>query len=120
MSEELNQKKEALRLLWSFNQYFTSANGVDVPDRISVKRDEWRLLCDALCAAPSQPNQPASGAVVDRSEAVNLAYNTLHAHKYKSVTPMGVRTLCEAVLRMDAVLLSATPPAPTALNGGKP
>lgn len=48
---EIDGKREALRLMWAFNQYFTSANKVDVPERITVKRDEWRALRDALVTA---------------------------------------------------------------------
>jgi hypothetical protein len=33
-----------------FNRYFTSANGVDVPARVSVPRDEWRAVYAALSA----------------------------------------------------------------------
>lgn len=36
------------KLLADFNRYFTSSNGVDVPERVSVSRDEWRVLFEAL------------------------------------------------------------------------
>lgn len=53
--------REALRLIWDFNRYFTSSNGIDVPDRISVPRDEWRKVRDAVCAALSHPAQSEGG-----------------------------------------------------------
>ena len=56
---EIDGKREALRLMWAFNQYFTSANEVDVPERITVKRDEWRALRDAL-VTPLYTTPPAS------------------------------------------------------------
>ena len=39
-----------LKLAAEFNRYFTSSNGVDVPERVSVSRDEWRQLHAALQA----------------------------------------------------------------------
>lgn len=38
----------AQRLAKKFNSYFTSSNSVDVPDRVSVPRDEWRQLYAAI------------------------------------------------------------------------
>ena len=52
---EIDEKREALRLMWAFNQYFASANDVDVPERITVKRDEWRALRYAMVAALTSP-----------------------------------------------------------------
>lgn len=46
------------KLLADFNRYFTSGNDVDVPERVSVPRDEWRELHAAL----AQPAQPSSCA----------------------------------------------------------
>lgn len=43
------------KLLADFNRYFTSGNDVDVPERVSVPRDEWRELHAAL-AQPAQPS----------------------------------------------------------------
>lgn len=48
--------KEAIKLATEFNRYFTSMNGVDVPERVSVPRDEWRALFEALAAQPAQDN----------------------------------------------------------------
>lgn len=65
------------KLLADFNRYFTSANGVDVPERVSVSRDEWRVLFEALSqrgeavgsieetealAQPAPPEQPATAS----------------------------------------------------------
>ena len=41
---------KALKLAAEFDRYFTSFNGVDVPERVSVSRDEWRQLHAALQA----------------------------------------------------------------------
>lgn len=46
----------ALKLAAEFNRYFTSSNGVDVPERVSVSRDEWRRLHAAQQA--EQPDSP--------------------------------------------------------------
>lgn len=53
---------EAIKLAAEFNRYFTSANGVDVPAKVSVSRDEWRALFTAIQLAEAQ--QPATGAPV--------------------------------------------------------
>lgn len=39
---------EAMKLAAEFNRYFTSGNGVDVPAKVSVSRDEWRALFTAI------------------------------------------------------------------------
>lgn len=52
MSIELN------KLAAEFNRYFTSSNGVDVPAKVSVSRDEWRALFTAIQQAEAQ--QPAT------------------------------------------------------------
>ncbi len=57
MSIELN------KLAAEFNRYFTSANGVDVPAKVSVSRDEWRELFAAIQQAEAQ--QPATGVLDD-------------------------------------------------------
>lgn len=44
-----------LKLASEFNRYFTSSNGVDVPERVSVSRDEWRQLFAALSQQPTTP-----------------------------------------------------------------
>ena len=49
---------EAIKLAAEFNRYFTSANGVDVPAKVSVSRDEWRALFTAIQQAEAQ--QPAT------------------------------------------------------------
>lgn len=53
---------EAMKLAAEFNRYFTSANGVDVPAKVSVSRDEWRALFTAIQLAEAQ--QPATGEPV--------------------------------------------------------
>ena len=39
---------EAMKLAAEFSRYFTSGNGVDVPAKVSVSRDEWRALFAAI------------------------------------------------------------------------
>jgi hypothetical protein len=41
-------KDKALKLAVEFDKRFTSMNGIDVPERVSVPRDEWRALHDAI------------------------------------------------------------------------
>lgn len=57
---------EAMKLAAEFNRYFTSANGVDVPARVSVSRDEWRQLFAALS---QQPDNTSCKSVQKRLEA---------------------------------------------------
>ncbi len=58
--------KEAMKLATEFNRYFTSMNGVDVPERVLVSRDEWRELLAALAEqpAPSQYGSPELQAMI--------------------------------------------------------
>jgi hypothetical protein len=48
-------KDEALKLAAEFDKRFTSMNGVDVPERVSVPRDEWRALKQAIKQALAAP-----------------------------------------------------------------
>ena len=63
-------KDAALKLAAEFDKRFTSMNGIDVPERVSVPRDEWRALNaaikQALAAqpAPSQYGSPELQALV--------------------------------------------------------
>ena len=47
-----------LSALTEFNRYFTSANAVDVPARVSVSRDEWRQLHAAILAKLQATPEP--------------------------------------------------------------
>lgn len=47
---------KTMKLAADFNRYFTSSNGIDVPERVSVSRDEWRQLHAALQS--EQPDSP--------------------------------------------------------------
>lgn len=58
--------KDALRLAAEMNRYFTSANDIDVPARISIPRDEWRQLYAAMKDALEQPS--VSITVKDESQ----------------------------------------------------
>ena len=53
---------EAMKLAAEFNRYFTSANGAGVRAKVSVTRDEWRVLFNAIQQAEAQ--QPATGEPV--------------------------------------------------------
>lgn len=46
--------------LAEFNRYFTSANGVDVGERVSVPRDEWRSLYALLRASEGRVPEVAT------------------------------------------------------------
>jgi hypothetical protein len=37
-----------LKLIEEFDRYFTSSNGVDVPEKVSIPTKEWRVLRNAL------------------------------------------------------------------------
>jgi hypothetical protein len=56
MSQELKQLADG------FNRYFTSANSVDVGERVTVSRDEWRTLYAAL----ARTHQPEAAPQVVR------------------------------------------------------
>jgi hypothetical protein len=45
-----------MKLVAEFDKRFTSMNGVDVPEKVSVPRDEWRALRDAIVQSPAQPS----------------------------------------------------------------
>ncbi len=49
---------ELAEKLAEFNRYFTSANGVDVGERVSVPRDEWRSLHALLRASEGRVPEP--------------------------------------------------------------
>jgi hypothetical protein len=56
----MNKTDEALKLAAEFDKRFTSMNGVDVPERVSVPRDEWRALHTAIQQALAAPVQPVA------------------------------------------------------------
>jgi len=51
----MTTKNDALKLGAAFDKRFTSMNGVDVPERVSVPRDEWRALHAAIKQALAAP-----------------------------------------------------------------
>lgn len=61
----------ALKLAADFNRYFTSSNGIDVPERVSVSRDEWRQLHAAL-RHERVPMTPRELELIDGMIAVQL------------------------------------------------
>ena len=56
-------KDEALDKAAEFDKRFTSMNGIDVPERVSVPRDEWRALHAAIMQALAA--QPAPVPLTD-------------------------------------------------------
>lgn len=80
----------------------------------SVGGDEVEYVrADLVAAKKSLKTQ----APVDRSAAVNLAYNLLHLDTAGGITARGVKTLAEAVLAMDAAMLATTEESST--HGGR-
>lgn len=75
----------------------------------NLTTQEAGAVSDAIRALLSSDAQPAGerGGFIDRSDAVNLARNMMEIHDCKGITEKGVRVLCDAVLRMDAALLSS-------------
>lgn len=74
---------EAMKLAAEFNRYFTSSNGVDVPARVSVSRDEWRQLFAALSQQPASGSykveRHGSGwAIYKGRDALHHGYNLGH------------------------------------------
>lgn len=53
----MSKTREAQSALNEFDRYFTSMNCVDVDARISVPRDEWRVLRGMIEAALAEPEQ---------------------------------------------------------------
>ena len=66
---------EAMKLAAEFNRYFTSANGVDVRAKVSVTRDEWRVLFTAILA--KQPATPEPVAWIRRHPNGSLSNEML-------------------------------------------
>ena len=58
-------KDEVLKMAAEFDKRFTSMNGIDVPERVSVPRDEWRALNQALKQALAAPT--VQEPVIDHS-----------------------------------------------------
>lgn len=67
------------KLLADFNRYFTSSNGVDVPARVSVPRDEWRALFAALSEQGDvvYQYQKSDGSWIDQYKS-SYDYNVRH------------------------------------------
>lgn len=61
---------EVMKLAAEFNRYFISANGVDVPVKVSVSRDEWRQLFIAISQQVPMTDEQADSFAVDWSSAV--------------------------------------------------
>jgi hypothetical protein len=59
--------KEAMKLAAEFNKRFTSMNGIDVPERVTVPRDEWRALFAALAEQPAQ-QEPVAWVLLRQDE----------------------------------------------------
>lgn len=64
-------KDKALKLAAEFDKRFISMNGIDVPERVSVPRDEWRALHDAIKQALAVPVQEP--VAVPKIEWVNTS-----------------------------------------------
>jgi hypothetical protein len=85
-------KDEALKLAAEFDKRFTSMNGVDVPERVSVPRDEWRALHTAIkqpLAAPTVQEpiyqmQMMDGKWIDQAKQ-SYEYNKAHGHTVRIV-----------------------------------
>jgi len=96
-------KDEALKLAAEFDKRFTSMNGVDVPEKISVPRDEWRALHSAIKQAREAPEEkyvygtPLLDAMTKDYEPV---WNNLPSNKD-----------VEDALRMKRLNQLTTPPA---------
>ena len=73
MSQELKSLAD------EFNRYFASENGVDVGERVTVSRDEWRTLYAALARTQQteQAAQHEQAAKVSLREAAQNALVTL-------------------------------------------
>lgn len=73
-----NKIKETLKLALEFNKRFISMNSIDVPERISVPREEWRTLFVAIQEALEE--QPAQqGITLDGMTANEFALAELYA-----------------------------------------
>ena len=88
-------RDEALKLAAEFDKRFTSMNGVDVPERVSVPRDEWRALYaaikQALAAQPAPVQQEPiyqmqmmDGKWIDQAKQ-SYEYNKAHGHTVRIV-----------------------------------
>lgn len=85
-------EKEARELLAEFNRYFTSGNGVDVPERVSVSRDEWRRLFSALASPPVQAREQAKAVAEVVVEPDYWSRGHFHKGYKKTVRVIGYLT----------------------------
>lgn len=99
---------EVMKLAAEFNRYFTSSNGVDVPAKVSVSRDEWRALFDAIQQTEAQ--QPAPGEPVKAAP-----YNTTEEMRWamKRIDPALSSEQCRALWSAAWSVAPSTHPAPS-------
>jgi len=76
-----------------FNRYFTSANGVDVPARVSVPRDEWRAVYAALSAELA--------AAIESNTALRVEAGKLHSMGVADLNKIQVLTAERDSLRAE-------------------
>jgi hypothetical protein len=57
-------KDEVLKLAAEFDKRFTSMNGIDLPERVSVPRDEWRALHEAIRQALAAQQEPVESEIL--------------------------------------------------------
>ena len=72
---------EAMKLAAEFNRYFTSANGVDVPAKVSVSRDEWRALFTAIQQAEAKTHKSAAVRNPFAARCYTMSESHLSGHR---------------------------------------
>jgi hypothetical protein len=94
---------EAMKLAAEFNRYFTSGNGVDVPAKVSVSRDEWRALLTAIQQAEAQ--QPSTGEPVTVQALEAIAKGDLGGLRYlESSEAMVIRMQSIAATAIKSII----------------
>jgi hypothetical protein len=88
-------KDEALKLAAEFDKRFTSMNGIDVPERVSVPRDEWRALHTAIKELAAQPATKESS----ETQTASAYVKTYHGGKPWPLQPAPVPEGCVVVAR---------------------
>ena len=76
MSKMILIDEATVKLAAEFNRHFTSMNGVDVPERVSVPREEWRELFAALAEQELALASVESASVTYKevADAMNALY----------------------------------------------
>ena len=113
---------DTLKLAAEFDKRFTSMNGVDVPERVNVPRDEWRALHTAIKQALAAPTvqEPVGWKLVPiepTNEMIDAGNDV--EDLYRRGTPETWGKVYRAMIRVAPAAQTASEYVKT-YHGGKP